>query len=200
MNTAARSKKRADPALTDRARAAGQEAGLGQWERSLRVNRQDEAVWLETGVVCVFVAPSPFIGAGIFISGPWWGKVLTIGVGLTVLAFGLLILTAVVIQKRTGIGLAHFFAAGLVVERTKGEILASPYDGLCAEFLTWMESTNDSSRARTRLWITMPQNKIVAIDVGNDAEGGEASWMAQRLGLPPTPRVTEEWLDETPMW
>lgn len=200
MSAVARLRKPANVALTDRAQAAAQQAGLGSWERSFGINHHHDAVWMITGMVITFVAPWPFIGAGLVLHGSWWDKALPMGVGLAALAFGLLMLMGVAIKKRTGIGIAHFFEAGLVLERTKGEILASPYEGLRAEFLTWTESTNDAPRTRTRLWMTMPLHNIVAIDVGNDLEEKNASWMAQRLGLPRTPCMIEERLDETPMW
>lgn len=191
MSAKARQSQKSDPVLTNRARIAAQDAGLGHWERSLRINRDDDATWLVTGVLALFVAPWPFLVMGILMPEPLWGKIFTIGVGLAVLVFGLFVFATAILQREAGIGLAHFFGTGLVLERSKGELVALPYHQTRPDYLTWTESAEDSPRTRMQLWITVRRGEIAVIDARNDAEHQDVSWMAQRLGLPATPRLIE---------
>ncbi|MBB4096024.1 hypothetical protein HGG72_16755 [Ochrobactrum pecoris] len=200
MNTVVRTEKRDKKALTDRAQAAAQNAGFGVWDRSLRVNRHHDRVWMITGLVAVFVAPLPFLAAGFCLSGPWWGKLLSLSVGLAVLAFGLFVSAGVAAQIMSGTGLAHFFETGLVLERTKGEMHASHYDEVSVDYVTWTESTNDAPRKQIRLWVKMAESRVVMLDAGNAAEHANASWIAMRLGLSPTPQTIEEPRHMHPMW
>ncbi|MEJ5021018.1 hypothetical protein WH297_14945 [Ochrobactrum vermis] len=66
----------------------------------------------------------------------------------------------------SGTGLAHFFETGLVLERTKGEILAFPYDEVSLNYVTWTESTNDAPRNQIRLWVKMAQSRVIMLDAG----------------------------------
>lgn len=177
-----------DTLATERVLMAAQAARLGPLERSLRINRDDDAGWKANGILIFFVAPWPFIALTFLMPEPRWGKLFTLAVGVAVLLLGLLMFALAVSIWRSGIALAHFFASGLVLERTRGVILTLPYDRIRVDYLTWRDTTNDSERIRTQLWIAEAQNRVAVLDAGNEAERRELSWMAARLGSAGSPR------------
>src|SRR5690606_12026079 len=161
MNT-----KRSERSVTARARRAADEAGLGAWECSLRVNEHLDKDGLLTGVVLLFVAPWPYFGLIYALQMPWWSAILCGATGVMFFCWGLVQFPKGFQKRRSGEALVHFFESGCVLERTRGRIFALPYDRAPVDYVTWAERIPDSDgdRRRTHFWITLPDDEIVLLD------------------------------------
>lgn len=190
----------ADSLLTERALIAARDARLGPLERSLRINRDNDARWKANGILILFVAPLPFFAMAYLMPEPWWGKMFTLAVGLAILLLGLLMFAHAVSLWHSGLALAHFFASGLVLERAKGDMLALRYDRIQVDYVTWKDTTNDSEHNRTQLWIKYSQDGVAVIDACSEVEQKDLSWAAERFGCAGVPRQIEPPAEELLAW
>ncbi|WP_027945523.1 hypothetical protein [Amycolatopsis taiwanensis] len=140
---------------TERALAAAERDGLGEWERTFPVNQRDDQKGKIHAVTLWFGGPWVLIAVAIFVPLPWYVRVL-----LIVLALGAIAGIAFATRKarrrgRSGGALVHLFASGLVLERTHSELAALPYPAPI-EFVTWEEPGEDTSFTWVQLWVTLP--------------------------------------------
>ncbi|RKT87375.1 hypothetical protein SAMN05421805_113164 [Saccharopolyspora antimicrobica] len=183
---------------TERALAAAERAGLGEWERTFPVNQRDDQKEKNHAVILWFGGPWVLIAVAIFVPMPWYIRVL-----LIVLAMGSVVGIAFATRRarlrgRSGGALVHLFASGLVLERTHGELVALPHPAPI-EFVTWEEPGEDTSFTWVQLWVTLPEGRTVALEGATDAERETLRLIAQRCGLPPTPREVAQ-PDHPPVW
>jgi hypothetical protein len=183
----ARSSNRRPPLpATERSARLAAEAGLGDWERSLRVNRASDRSWLWNGVglwlmLAVLVSLFPVHdGLGV--------RALLIFSVVVVSVLAVVMTTEAVRRARMGPAFAHLYATGLVLERTKSRATAVSYRGTDADFVTWDHREHARSRARTALWITLPDATTARLVPGNDRERHDTSTLAAHFGLPAHPR------------
>lgn len=186
--------------ITERARAAASTAGLGRWERSLQLNRHLDKDDLTNGAMLLFFVPWVFIAMGIFLTEAWWDRALSISFGLIFLALGIMLFPQAWQRRCSGEAVIHLFASGAVLERTKGPIIVLPYAGTQVDHVTWNERIEGGDRPRTHFWITLPDDGIVMADAWEKCEKEDLAVIAERWGLPPTPRFLVKEPKGRPLW
>lgn len=180
------SKQRPPLPATERAGRLAAEAGLGDWERSLRVNRAGDRSWLWNAVglwlmLAVLVSLFPihdYLGV----------RVLLIFSVVVVSVLAVVMTTEAVRRARMGPAVAHLFARGMVLERLKSQAVALRYEDTPAEFVTWDRNEGARGRARTALWLTLPDETTARLVPGTAREWREVAELATRFGLADTPR------------
>lgn len=190
-----------DRRVTARAREVAGQAGLGAWECTLRVNARHDWTALINSSVTFFVAPWPFLGLGFFADQPRWSAAMCIVAGLLFLGIGVYFFRETCRAWRSGRALVHLFEDGAVLERTRGRILAVPYERATVDHVTWRESMGDGGeRTRTHLWIAAPAGETVMIDAWQGKERADLALIAQRWGLPADPRRLRSTTQSHPVW
>lgn len=177
------------PPVTARVRGAG--AGLGAWERSLRVNGHVDGDGLRTGALLLFLAPWVFFAIGIFLAGGGWSRVFCFVWGLAFLGAGLVIFPRAWRKRRAGEAWLHLFARGVVLERTRGQVFSLPYADTPADYVVWQELIEGGERTRRQLWITLPDSGIVMLDAWEEDEHQGLAFVAERWGLSPRQDLIE---------
>jgi len=151
------------------------------------------------GAVALFILPCLPIATGLFLpKGPWW----LFAVGAIFLCAGLVLFPLAWRRRQAGPALIHLFGNGAVLERTKGEIFALPYAETPVDHVRWREAIEggEHKQLRQHLWITLPDSRTVMLDGRGKAEPQDLSFIAERWGLSPEPRLLEEAPKAHPLW
>lgn len=184
--------------VTQRAKTAAVPAELGKWRRTVRVNRTtDESAISAAGVVVI--APWPLLAVGVFAPVPWFASVLCVVAGVVFLGVGGVLFVRAVGVVWRGEAVAHLFDLGLVLERPRGALAVLPYATTTVEFVTWEESDSESTTTRVRLWLTLPDGRVVDLKANEDNEIRVLETIAVHCGLSAGPRPVDVGADH-PTW
>ncbi|PQZ94625.1 hypothetical protein CQ018_04520 [Arthrobacter sp. MYb227] len=180
--------------FTTRAAEQASAASLGNWRSTLRLNKQEDKNSLTnsvSGVIVGFIV----LGASVLFLTRWhpqapelWVAVLVmslIGLGL-IMVFG----RELVHRYRAGVRgmlLTHVYDAGVVFERTEGQVFTVPFASSQLRYVTWDEGNDE--RHREQLWVTLADGSIRAVETWTADECRILAQLAPSLRLDRTPQL-----------
>jgi len=152
------------PTPPDRVASAAAQEGVGPWLSSFVVNSRREGSWLVTGVIALLVAVGGIVGSA-WLDMPWPGRLVLIVVLVLVGLFGLFCAVIGSSFRRSGRWIVHRHEHGLVMERTRGAVLAVRYDRAAARLFGYVEPGDSTSEPipHVGLELTLPDGTVCAM-------------------------------------
>ncbi|RBM14384.1 hypothetical protein [Streptomyces sp. PT12] len=181
------------PGPTDRAARLADEAGLGPWERTVRVNRAVDLDPLVNAIVgLVFGVGLAFGGWAMARGGaPSALGLLTTALGAFLCGRGALFALDAVSLGRRGRALAHLFRHGLVLERTRSRAWPVPYAHRWLDHVEWNPPDEPGSATVVALHVPLPDGDFARLIGRSDPDRRALAELAARCGLPSVPRPVE---------
>ncbi|RKN06284.1 hypothetical protein [Streptomyces radicis] len=186
---------------TDRAARLADEAGLGPWERTVRVNRNADLDPLVNAIIGLVVAVGLGVGAwGMAraeVPAPLW--LVTLALCAFLVGHGVLFAAEAVARRRRGPALVHLFRDGLVLERTASAAWPVPYGHRWLDHVEWKAPHEPSSATLVALHVPLSDGEFARLVGRTDPDRRDLADLAARCGLPSTPRRVEP-PDGEPAW
>lgn len=157
----------------DRIETTAATAGLGKRGDTHRVNADNEHHVFVPGILTLLAA------AGLLAGHLAGGEELLLPT-VIIAAIGLVIVVLGLPQYRRGVLLVHHFDHGIVMERTKGRVIAARYPQIRAELWTYQtpEDADNAAHDFLLLQLDFPRGERCVIAERDTDE----SWVLTRLG------------------
>ncbi|MFD0557043.1 hypothetical protein FB566_2298 [Stackebrandtia endophytica] len=157
----------------DRIVTTAETAGLGERGETQRVNADHEHHVFGPGILTLLAA------AGLLAGHLAGGEELLLPT-VIIAAIGLVIVVIGLPQHLRGIWLVHHFDHGIVMERTKGRVIAARYAQIRAELWTYQSPGDADSAAQDYLMLQLdfPRGERCVMAERDTDE----SWVLTRLG------------------
>lgn len=170
---------------SDRVERLSIQREIGRWIRSDRVNTRHESDRLVAGVALTLVMTVGIAVLPWLSDIPWWGRLPLVALCAVFLVIAVPMVKRGAELRRRGRWLVHQYDYGFVMERTRGGIVAAPYNRVAGELMTYRES-GDSSGSGTdyvMLLLTLPDGERYVMTEADLHAPDALTELAERCGF-----------------
>lgn len=179
---------------TARAGERAAAAQLGPWQFTVQLEREEDLNSKVSAVVGLVIGSIVAAASILFVlrAHPEALGFRLGGLALSALGLGFVAVCGhrLLFRDRDGVRgilLGHVYDAGLVLERTVGEIHVVPRAAGRLRHVAW--DAGGDERPREQLWVTLPDGSVRGIETWNESECRQLAVLSTHFGLPAEPEV-----------
>lgn len=182
--------------FTTRAAEQARAASLGNWRSTLRLSKEEDKNSLANSLTGLIMGTIVLVSSILFLTRwhPAAPELWVAVIGVALVGVGLIVVFGRELIRRyragvRGMLLTHVYDAGVIFERTEGELFTIPLDHSRIRYVAWDEGNDE--RHREQLWVTLADGSIRAVETWTDDECRQLAQLAPSLHLDQQPQVID---------